>query len=92
MMLHMGILLARALEMIKESKVTEKPFSIDFVTLDRARNTGGRLKRMEGMIHSGSSHDTKDQGTISIKKKDGSGHPIPVHINLILKFNQEPIK
>jgi len=90
--MHLGILMGRALEIIRESKITEKPFSIDFVTLDKARKTGGRLKRMEGMIYAGASHDSKHQGTISIKSKDGSGHPIPVHINLILKFNQEPIK
>lgn len=87
----MGILKAQALEIIRTSKERNQPFSIDFVTMDKSRKTAGHLKQMTGMISTGSNHNTKEHGTITIKRKNQTGHPVTVHINLILKVNQEQV-
>lgn len=62
-------------------------FSIQFVTLNRSKRTGGKIKTLEGVVRCGSSHNMSRNGTISVKKLDGTGHPTPIHIQLITKIN-----
>lgn len=84
----MGMTKRRALEIINDSARTKTPFSIEFVSADITRRTGGDLKVMKNMISSGANHDQQKHGTITIKPKSSKGHPIPVHINLIMKLNE----
>ncbi|GAB3177635.1 hypothetical protein [Telluribacter humicola] len=68
-----------------------KPFSIVFVTADRARNTGGDTKRLEKVVlsdreRSGSRHNR----TINVRPL-GTNDYVKVHLDLILYLNDQPI-
>jgi hypothetical protein len=67
------------------------PFSISWCTLDRKRMTGGEVRRLDRAIRCGASHSLQRNRQIAIRPADGSGHPIPVHLRLILRVNNEPV-
>jgi hypothetical protein len=67
------------------------PFSISWCTLDRKRGTGGEVRRLDRAIRCGASHSLQRNRQIAIRPADGKGHPIPVHIRLILRVNNQPV-
>lgn len=85
----MPIQLNTALAKMNNSDIRKEPFSIEFITCDRVRKTGGKLMKLRNMVSSGANHNEIAHGTITIKSAFGDGHPIPVHIRLITKFNEE---
>lgn len=82
------IRLGEALAKMKEKIGDEfKPFDIEFIAFDRSRKTGGEIREYKKVIRCGQDHDMQRLQTIGIKPYDGTGHPIPVHIRLITRFN-----
>ena len=67
------------------------PFSITWVTLDRNRKTGGKVRKEDKMVRCGASHSLQRNRQLAVKPADGSGHPIPIHLRLILRVNGEPV-
>lgn len=67
------------------------PFSMSWVTLDRKRMTGGAIKTMKNLVRCGAKHNLQRNRQVAVKPGDGSGHPIPVHLCLILRVNGEPV-
>jgi len=61
--------------------------SVEFVTLDLKRNTGGGRIFLKQCINSGERHNSRKAGTIGLKSAINSGHPYSVHIPLILSVN-----
>jgi hypothetical protein len=67
------------------------PFSITWVTCDRNRKTGGKVKHLAAAVRCGASHSLIRNKQIAVKPADGSGHPTPVHISLITRVNGQPV-
>jgi hypothetical protein len=87
------MLLGDALRLMDQTdgRGTPVPFSITWVTLDRQRRTGGKVKRMERAVRCGASHSLQRNRQIAVKPADGSGHVTPIHLRLILRVNNEPV-
>lgn len=66
------------------------PFSINWVTLDRTRRTGGKVRRLDKAVRCGARHHLGRNRQIAVKPVKG-GHPIPIHLRLILRVNNEPV-
>lgn len=77
----------KALELINQSRALNKPFDIEFSSADLTRGTGGALKILRKQITCGANHDQLHHGTITVQSAGKKGHPVPVHINLIMKVN-----
>lgn len=67
------------------------PFSIDWVTLDKKRGAGGKIKKLKAAVRCGASHSLQRNRQIAVKPADGTGHPTPIHLRLILRVNGEPV-
>lgn len=67
------------------------PFSITWCTLDRARKTGGKVKNLEKAVRCGAKHSLQRNRQVAVRPADGSGHPIPIHMRLILRINGHPV-
>lgn len=79
--------LNEALEEIRGcNKFNARTFSIEFLTYDAKRKTGGKIKVFDRCKGAGSSNNERLNGTVSIQSSDHA-HPIAVHIHLIQKLN-----
>lgn len=67
------------------------PFSIRYVSLDRTRRTGGKMCYMERAVRCGAKHSLQRNRQIAIRDAGGKGHPVPVHLMLITRVNNEPV-
>lgn len=67
------------------------PFSITWCTLDRNRRTGGKVKHLAAAVRCGASHSLQRNRQMAVKPADGTGHPTPVHLRLILRVNGQPV-
>ncbi len=84
-----GVLLQKALEIMNGcSYESQKRFSIEFLTYDKKRKTGARRVALKHCYTTGLSHNQNQHGTIGIHEHNGT-NPIPVHIRLIMKINNE---
>lgn len=84
------MLLKQALQEINRcTKEASRRFSIDFITLDVNRKQGGRLKTLRNCMVTKANHDEKLHGTITVLEDKKNAHPIPVHIRLIQRLNNE---
>lgn len=64
---------------------TGEPATLEFVTADRKRGTGGKWMVLENWVKAGA--DNK-KGTVLMKNPGAKhAHPVPVHIALIQTFN-----
>jgi hypothetical protein len=66
-------------------------FDIEFITLDKTRGTGGKLKKLTRCRAAGAHHNQSEHGTISVLSPEKS-HEVPIHIHLIQKVNGEFIR
>jgi len=82
----MVIGLKTVLSEIRNSDLRKAPFSIEFISCDKSRKTGGRLLRLTGAVSSGSNHNDFKHGTVTVVS--GNSHPVPIHTKLIMKFNE----
>lgn len=69
----------------------KRTFDIEFVKLDVARKTGGELVTLRGVRKMGSVFNQKSKQMINVLAPGAGGHPQPVHLRLITKFNDERI-
>lgn len=67
------------------------PFSIVWCTYDKSRGTGGEVKKMDAAVRCGVSHSLQRHRQVAVKPADGSGHPTPIHLRLILRINNVPV-
>lgn len=67
------------------------PFSIDFITYDKKRKTGGKIISLTNCETVGSQFSQGKNAMRNIKQRHHSSHPYPVHIWLILKFNDQKV-
>ena len=67
------------------------PFSINFCTLDRRRNTGGVIKTLKKAVRCGAKHSLQRNRQIAVKAVNGTGHPYAIHLRLILRVNGQPV-
>lgn len=67
------------------------PFSITWATFDKNRRTGGEVRRMDNVVRCGVSHSLQRHRQVAVKPADGEGHPIPIHLRLILRINDVPV-
>lgn len=67
------------------------PFQIKFVTADRSRKTGGEIIELTKCVTGGAKHNQKNNDTISLKQVINDGHPYPVHIHLIIEYNNQRV-
>lgn len=65
----------------------ERPFSIDYVSVDKTRRTGGEIIKLPAVVRVGASHNRKQNDTIVVKPTDRAEHPYTVHIHLITRIN-----
>lgn len=63
------------------------PFSIEFVTFNAEKKTGGELIALENAIRCGLPENSDKNHEIGITAVGNSHHPYQVHTNLITKFN-----
>jgi hypothetical protein len=63
-----------------------KACSIEFVTCDVKRRTGGELKRLERCRVTGQSHDKMEHGTITVQPAK-EPRPTTLHVRLIMRVN-----
>lgn len=84
----MAISLNDALSLLQDPL---KPGSIEFVSYDENRKTGGEVIRLPSVVQVGASHNKKQNDTIVVKPVDRTAHPYPVHIHFILKVNNNEI-
>jgi len=66
-------------------------FDIEFVKLDVARKTGGEIVVLKGVRKMGSVFNQKARQMINVLAPGAGGHPQPVHLRLIIKFNNEQV-
>jgi len=66
-------------------------FDITYVSLDINRNTGGKRISLSHCIRKGSSHSTKENGTITLEELGRKSHPVTIHLSLIEKFNGKSV-
>lgn len=85
------MVLGKALEVMDrvDGRGAAVPFSITWVTLDRRRKSGGQVKHLANAVRSGAAHHLGRARQVAVKPADGTGHPIPVHLRLILRVNGE---
>ncbi len=67
------------------------PFSITWVTYDRRRGTGGKVKRLSRAVRCGAKHSLQRHRQVAVKPLNGRAHPYPIHLRLILRINDEPV-
>lgn len=67
------------------------PFSMEWVTYDKRKNTGGKKRHEENLVRCGLAHNMLDNATIGVKFKGSAMHPFPIHIDLILKVNDKQV-
>lgn len=83
------MLLKEALELMRTCRsTTREKFSIEYVSADLKRRIGGELLRKEKCYVVADAHDGWEHGTVNIQN-DTDLHPVPVHIRLIMKVNNE---
>lgn len=79
--------LKEALEVMRRCKATTREkFSIEYVSADLKRLSGGNLVAKKNCYTVRDSHDGFEHGTVNIMS-DSDLHPVPVHIRLIMKLN-----
>jgi len=62
-------------------------FALQAVTLDLKRNTGGKRIYLRHCEKTGSAHDSKKNGTITVKEMNRRDYPVTLHLALIEKIN-----
>lgn len=80
----------RVMELV-DARGAAVPFAATWVTLDRNRKTGGKVRREENLVRCGASHSLQRNRQIAVRPADGSGHPFPIHLRLLLRVNNEPV-
>jgi len=83
-----------AISLIDALGITEeksRPFAIRFVTFDASRKKGGQIIDLSNAVRVGTSHNQKDNDTITVKQLNNSHHPHTVHTHLILSVNNNQI-
>lgn len=66
-------------------------FRLKWVQYDRSRKRGGQLRDEDNLERCGASHDLRKTRQISVRKADGTGHPVPVFIRGIVRFNKQAV-
>jgi hypothetical protein len=74
------------IDMLKEMDA-RNPFDISWITYDAKRGTGGKLMHGAGFVKQGL--DTENEIVLISDPKDYRQHPIPVHWQLITRFNNK---
>lgn len=64
--------------------------SIEFVTCDWKRRTGGELKRLERCRVTGQSHDKMEHGTITVQPAK-EARATTLHVRLIMRVNDQDV-
>lgn len=84
------MVLGRALEVMdrRDARGTPVPFAITWATFDHRRGTGGEIRHLPAAIRCGAKHNLQRNRQIAIRPVEG-GHPIPIHLRLILRVNGE---
>lgn len=67
------------------------PFSVEAVTADLARGTGGRIIKSAEAIRRGSNHDARKHGTVSVELLDQDSRVITLHWRLIMYINKKQV-
>lgn len=80
------LLLAEALQIINQSRKSEKGCTIEYVQFDKKRGTSGVVKRLKGCKVTGANHNEWEHGTVTVFDENGD-HPYNIHIRLIMKVN-----
>lgn len=67
------------------------PFSITFVTYDKNRRTGGKVKTLAKAVRCGAAHNLQRARQFAVKPANGDGHQYPIHLRLVLRVNGEVV-
>jgi hypothetical protein len=67
------------------------PFSITFVTYDKRRGTGGKVRRLSRAVRCGANHNLQRNRQVAVRPVHGKAHVYPIHLRLILRINEEPV-
>lgn len=67
------------------------PFQIKYVTANRIKKTGGKIYELTKCIAVGAKHNQKNNETITLKQVINDSHPYPVHIHLIVEYNNQRV-
>lgn len=62
------------------------PFSITWAMYNKSKGTGGEIRTMKA-VRCGVSHGLQRHRQVAVKPADGTGHPIAIHLRLILRIN-----
>lgn len=76
-----------ALKLINSGSVV----SIQFVTGDLERRTGGKKIRLKTAVRCGSNHNEKEHDTFSVRAINSTAHSYPVHVPLLLYVNDQRV-
>lgn len=66
-------------------------FQLMWVEYDRGRKRGGRLRNEKELERCGSANNLRRSRQITVRRADGTGHPWPVHIRAITRYNNQPV-
>lgn len=77
-----------ALDVIARTFSRQSFVTVEYVTLDRARNRGGELKVFKG-YKAGSSHSAKENGTVTLV--NANNERATIHVPLIMKVNNQRV-
>lgn len=81
-MLHLN----DALSIMKDKS---QPFSVEFITCDETKKTGGEIVKIEKAFMCGLPYESKQR--IGIKTEGNNYHPMAVHLRLILSLNGQKV-
>ena len=86
--------IAQVLDLMKQTRANQKPlpFSIGYLTADRHRGTAGQYRSIKGATLEvrGKRAGSQRHRSINIMAP-GIDHPIRIHLDAILYFNQHPV-
>ena len=66
-------------------------FSIEFVSLNKSKKTGGELIKIDKATRAGARFNLSEKEMISVRSVDNTNLPYPVHIRLITEFNGQKV-
>jgi hypothetical protein len=68
-----------------------QPFSIEFYKFNDAKRTGGQVVILEKQVGTKSRHNPFENGTVTVRNANNTGHPTTIHIRLIKSINGERV-
>ncbi len=73
------------------TEVKERPFQLKFVAFDKTKKTGGNVVELTNAYRVGAKYNHADNDMITVKQKNNSNHPYPVHTHMILEVNGQEV-